>query len=85
MEESYERSAEAQLMMATGDVSEIKAGPKTSKVLTSTYSGTSSTQAVLECKEGAAVSLQAVISGSNPQRYNSDYCNFIGFRLPNQF
>ena len=79
--ESLQRSAEAQLMMADGETTEIKAGPRTSEVLSGSNSGSSSTQAVVRCHEGAAIYLQAVVADSNTQEFHVNSNNFIGFRL----
>ena len=71
-------------MMASGDAVEIKAGPRTDHVVTDVYSKSSSTQAVVQCQEGSAIYLQAVVSDGEPLTYRTPHSNFMAFRLPAQ-
>ena len=81
--EINERPAEARLMSAKDEViNEVKAGPKTSEVLTGSYGHSSSTQAVVRCEPDRAIYVQAVIADSETQHYHHAYQTFGGFRLP---
>ena len=74
------RAGELRLVM---EGQEVKAGPKTSNVVTSSNSCTSSSSAVVQCEREKAIALQAVVpsSDNDPIRLYAAHTNFIGFRL----
>jgi hypothetical protein len=77
-----QRSGEARLIkVKDGERTVMKAGPRSSRVLTNNFGRTASTQAIVRCEQNAAFYIEAVVEEGS-MSYSDIATYFTGFKLP---